>query len=217
MDGKILIFDGHRLNLEVFTQVLEREKHLQHYHIKGVKETLHISNADADEVKLMILNVCGFFTSGIKELLDELKTKSNKIPIMIISKQAEPSAIKKCYEAGVKCFLGKDTELDEFRFAIKQVLEGKVYITEEVKLAFLESLVKTETEKEKKHQLSDELTSREKDVLKLLCEGMKSREIAEKLFISTHTVDSHKRNIMLKCGVNSISKLVKYSLENQMI
>jgi len=63
----------------------------------------------------------------------------------------------------------------------------------------------------------EELTAREKDVLHLICEGLRSREIAERLFISTHTVESHRRNMMLKFNINSSNQLVKYALENRLV
>ncbi|MCB4235065.1 LuxR C-terminal-related transcriptional regulator [Kaistella anthropi] len=61
------------------------------------------------------------------------------------------------------------------------------------------------------------MTAREMDVLSLICEGMRTKEIAEKLFISVHTVESHRRNIMLKLNINNSSRLVKYAIDHSLV
>ncbi len=217
MKGQILIFDEHRLYLDVFTKFLENDAVLSKFKFSGITDSAFFSGADPTKIDLIVLNLCGVMATEIKSILQEMKAKNDEIKIVIISKTADVRAMKKCYEAGVKSFLGKDTGTDECLFAIKQVLAGKVYITEEVKKIFLESLYQTETDNAKKNFFSEELTTRELEVLRLLCEGLRTREIAETLFISSHTVDTHKRNIMMKYGVNNISKLVKYSIENRIV
>ncbi|MGA9213121.1 response regulator transcription factor, partial [Kaistella sp.] len=85
------------------------------------------------------------------------------------------------------------------------------------KCALLNFICNIEEEGEKKYNSSEELTAREKDVLLLICDGLRSKEIAGKLFISTHTVESHRRNMMLKLNINNSSKLVKFAMENRLI
>ena len=70
---------------------------------------------------------------------------------------------------------------------------------------------------EKDYQLTEPLTERELEILALLCEGLSPREIADKIYLSPRTVETHKKNIMQKMEVNSIGKLISVALKNNLI
>jgi DNA-binding NarL/FixJ family response regulator len=70
---------------------------------------------------------------------------------------------------------------------------------------------------EKDYQLTEPLTERELEILALLCEGLSPREIADKIYLSPRTVETHKKNIMQKMEVNSIGKLISVALKNKLI
>ena len=92
-----------------------------------------------------------------------------------------------------------------------------MYVNHDAKNALLNYICNVEDESSKKLTGWEDITAREKDVLFLICEGLRSKEIAEKLFISPHTVDSHRRNMMLKFNLNNSSKLVKFAMENRLV
>ena len=117
----------------------------------------------------------------------------------------------------MKSYLGSTTSSQEFLEALKQVISGQIYLSDDTKNALVSSICNTEEKNEKKRVGLEDITAREKDVLLLVCDGLRSKEIAEKLFISTHTVESHRRNMMVKFSVNSSSKLVKFAMENRLI
>ena len=88
-------------------------------------------------------------------------------------------------------------------------MNGGMYLSEELPNIF------NEKPKRKSGYLFAELTSRELEVLALICDGKTSSEISEKLFISFNTVESHRSNISLKVGVKNTAGLVKWALENE--
>ena len=94
---------------------------------------------------------------------------------------------------------------------------GLVYINDDTKNDLFNYICTVGDPDKEKAVGIDDLTTRELDVLGLICEGMRAREIAEKLFISIHTVESHRRNIMLKLNINNASRLLKYAIDHHLV
>lgn len=114
--------------------------------------------------------------------------------------------------------INKSIAKDELVAAIKTVYNGGRYFgpgyDEEKLLDLLKNYKITVKEKE---SIIEELTGRELETLKLVCEGLSVKEISDKLNISNRTVESHKLNIMKKFGVTTSTQLIKYALKNQLI
>jgi DNA-binding NarL/FixJ family response regulator len=108
--------------------------------------------------------------------------------------------------AGVKGFIQKKATKPELQQAITDVFKGGNYFSQEIikQLAF----------KTVKHQLHEELTTRENDVLNLVCKGHTSQEIAQKLFISIKTVEVHRTNIFRKVNTRNIAELIIWAVKN---
>jgi DNA-binding NarL/FixJ family response regulator len=108
--------------------------------------------------------------------------------------------------AGVKGFIQKKATKPELHQAITDVFKGGNYFSQEIikQLAF----------KTVKHQLNEELTTRENYVLNLVCKGHTSQEIAEKLFISIKTVEVHRTNIFRKANTRNIAELIIWAVKN---
>jgi two-component system response regulator NreC len=148
-----------------------------------------------------------------KTTLIELKKKHPELPILMLSMLNEKAIIQSCITHGAIGFLNKDCSLDEFKMAIENAFSGTVFYSREV----LKSLSGTASNSVNNHSHIEELTERELDVLRLLCEGMSPKEIGEKLFLSPRTVEKHKDNIMQKMEVSSVAKLISVALKNKLI
>lgn len=133
--------------------------------------------------------------------------------IISIGKSFEIRVIRKFFEAGIFAYLDKNSNSEELLKSIDTVMKDKVYLCDVTKERMINYLSNTE---EKKY-LGEPLTNREMDVLKLLSDGLNSREISEKLFISVNTVETHKKNIMLKLDVKNSVGIVKYAFENNIL
>jgi len=115
--------------------------------------------------------------------------------------------------AGVKGFMLKNIDSDDLERAIKIVASGKSYFSEELLPYFTNKYLN------KTAPLVDDvhITQREMEVLKLIAEGMSSKEIANSLFVSERTVNGHKTNLISKTGSKSTLDLLVYSIKNGLI
>ncbi|TRX60723.1 response regulator transcription factor [Fulvivirga sp. M361] len=147
------------------------------------------------------------------ELAEKLKSEEMTTKVLVLSTHNDEEYILRSFEAGALGYLPKDTEEEEFLAAIKVVADGDVYYTNEVSNILTRSLIK------QKRTFDDarDLTEREKEILKLIVEGMSNKEIGDKLFISVRTVDTHRRNIMDKIEAKNTAELVRKAIEDKLI
>ena len=126
----------------------------------------------------------------------------------------ESSLIKLMLSNGAKGYVLKNAGQDEVIEAITQVYQGKTYLDDTVN----EIIVNTVTKASKKSQQSPfpSLSRREKEILELILEEHTTQEIAEKLFISFGTVETHRRNMLIKTGARNTAGLVRIALEYEL-
>lgn len=144
-------------------------------------------------------------TSGI-DLCKEIKSKYQTIKILALTSYNEKSIIKKMIENGADGYLLKNSDAYDITEGIKEVTLGNKYFAAEV-----DSILR----KEEPTEIL--LTKREKEVLMLIADGMTNNEIAEKLFISSLTVDSHRKNLITKLNARNTASLIKIAIENNFI
>ena len=160
------------------------------------------------DVVLLDINMPGM--NGIdtcKKLLSELP----EIKIVAISMHKESSLIKLMLNNGAKGYVLKNAGQDEVIDAIKTVHEGKMYLDDTVNEIVLNSVLKNGNEKVKSPFPT--LSRREKDVLRLIIDECTTQEIADKLFISFGTVETHRRNMLIKTGARNTAGLVRTAIE----
>lgn len=119
-------------------------------------------------------------------------------------------------KAGAKGYLPKDTSKEELLEAIKVLSEGGEYYSKLVSDNLLKGYIKN-FKVEQNLMEKQELTQREIEILKLASSGYTNKEIADKLFISTKTVDAHKNHIMQKLKLKNTAELVLYAVKNKII
>ncbi len=147
------------------------------------------------------------------ELAEAIKKDYSDTKVLVLSTYSDEEYILSAFEAGALGYLPKDTDEDQFLAAIKTVADGDVYYTKEVSDILTKSLIK------QKRTIDDplELTEREKEILKLIVDGLSNKEIADQLFISVRTVDTHRRNIMDKIEAKNTAELVRKAIEDKLI
>jgi DNA-binding NarL/FixJ family response regulator len=187
------------------------------YNLQGVDNFDELRQHILDQDCVLILNITSLNYLEISDEIEEFLKINKTLKIIVHAINTEVKLIKKFFDKGIKGFLGYNASSKEFFDAINHVTEGNVYVNHDAKNALLNYICNVEDESSKKLTGWEDITAREKDVLFLICEGLRSKEIAEKLFISPHTVDSHRRNMMLKFNLNNSSKLVKFAMENRLV
>ncbi len=149
--------------------------------------------------------------SGI-DLTLQLRNRFPLLKIILLTMVEDAHNIREAIRAGVNGYVLKTTGREELEKAISVVMDGKKFYSEDV----ISELASEEIEEliAKKPENVSQLTSREIEVLRLIVEELSSNEIAQKLFISLPTVESHRRNLMTKLKVKSSIGMVKYALRH---
>ncbi len=121
------------------------------------------------------------------------------IKILAYSGLSSPLLIDLLIKSGVKGYVNKASKIEELKFALSAVVQGKIYLPEPYRYLL---------KKDMREEANDEISSRELEVLKLISEGKKTHEIAEQLFISVNTVESHRKHLFQKLNVTNIAALI---------
>jgi len=206
----IIIADDHKIFLEGLSELLSKEVDLNILGGSGNRlEILEI--LENQEVHLVIMDIDMGELSGI-DLTDEIIQKYPDLKVLALSMHGEKNYIVKMLEAGAKGYILKNAGKEEMLNAIHTVANGNTYFSSQVSSKLIEHI--TNPEKTKKQNLGGiPITDREIEVLKLIVEEYSNSEIAEKLFISVRTVDTHRRNLLEKLGVKNTAGLVKYAIQ----
>jgi two-component system response regulator DegU len=127
--------------------------------------------------------------------------------------------INQAIEAGAAGYLLKDSNKEELLNAIKTVCKGETYFSGEVSKILLNKYLSVTKLKRLKIEAEEklELTKREKEILRFISDGFSNKEIANKLFVSTRTVDTHRYNIMQKLNVKNAAELVRLAYKLNLI
>lgn len=206
---KILLVDDHKMIRSALKLFLDNTQEV--FVIKEAssgKEALEKIQQEVFDLIITDLNMP--LMNGIELTLQILKIDPFA-KILALSMMNDDANIKKMLRAGAKGYLLKDCDEKEFLNAVKTVLSGKPYYSPGVKQVVMESI-----SSEKKKSEKSNLSKREKEILYLLFQEYSNGEIADKLFISLRTVETHKRNIMDKTGAKNLAGLVKYALKHNL-
>ncbi len=136
-----------------------------------------------------------------------------EVKILALSQYDEKRFVKRMIKNGASGYLLKDSDKDVLEEGIRKVHAGEKYFCKRLSM----SLVNQELKIEDNKSLFPKLTGREKEVLNLICMEHSSQEIADKLFISFHTVESHRANLIYKAGVKNTAGLVRWAVENDLV
>lgn len=207
---KIVLVDDHkifRVGLEVILNGIDGFKVVGSYgEGKLLMQDLKTKKTDLIFMDIRLAEENGVvLTKQIKQLYPEIK-------IIALTMFGEIEYFNEMIDVGVDGFLLKSTDIKEIETAVNKVVQGENYFAKE----FLGHL-NLKINKSSPQKSTIKLSEREIEVLSLICEGYSNNEIAEKLFISTHTVDGHRRNLITKTGVKNAPNLVMFALKNGLI
>lgn len=163
---------------------------------------------------LIITDISLPFISGI-DITKYVRANYPQIKIMVLSMHTNEEYISKALCAGANGYLPKDAGMEELIKAIRVISEGGRYFTKEISDTILDSFIK-QSQPIAPQLKNESLTNREKEVIRLVVDGLSNKEIADTLVISVRTVDSHKNNIMQKLQLKSSVELVKYAIKNNL-
>lgn len=208
----IMLVDDHQIIRDGIKQLLEDEGNL-----KVVMEAVNVDEAIKQlqymQPHVIITDLSMPNKNGF-ELLKHITSEFPDIGVIILSMHIEDVYIKKAIKLGVKGYLPKDISKYQLIEAIMKVSQGEQYFSNQVTQILMKDLLRQNKGSDEMQRLQ-KLTQREKEIIDLIMEGLSSSQIAEKLFISTRTVENHRANIMGKLQVKNTIELVKFIMENK--
>lgn len=136
------------------------------------------------------------------------------VKIAVIGNNFNLNEIRKLFEAGILCYVERETKLDEFLEGLKMLKTKSIFICNSAKERMVGYISHQNTGSENNTEL---LTKRETEVTKLICEGMSSKMISEHLFISVNTVETHRKKILMKLNVKNSVGIMKFAVENNLL
>jgi len=200
----ILLVDDHRIFLEGIKNLIQQPFEVKDTASSG-NEALELIKSSEFDILITDYEMPGI--NGL-ELVKAAKAAQPEIKIIVLSMHDDPSVTKELLRVGALGYLLKNDTFKNLTEALLKVIEGKRFLSNEI----AEILINTPEEEEK-----GVLTSREVEILKLVAKEFNSRQIAEILFISERTVETHRKNILKKTGAQNLVGLIKYAYANNLI
>lgn len=207
---KVLLADDHPVFLDGVSFIIDQLDQVEIVgKVKDGLEVLDFLKVNECDVLLTDLNMPNLDGEG---LVKELKRLGIKTKIIVFSMNNRGVIVSKLLKLGVDGYLFKDSDKSILLEALTTVHRGEKYIPEGVKTAIIENLVDPSRDI-KETEIGEDLNDREIEILKLIAYEFTQEEIAEKLFISPHTVSFHKRKLLLKLDVKNSPGLVRKAAE----
>ncbi|MBX2967283.1 MAG: response regulator transcription factor [Cyclobacteriaceae bacterium] len=207
---RILIIDDHPLVRDGLKIMLEGEGTVQ---IAGACKTAEEALAflAQEEPDIILLDINLPDMDGLA-LCEKIRETYVRVKIIGLTSANEAGIITGLLQRGGNGYLLKNMERDELLKAIEKVMAGKVYVSQDANEKVLEQFQQVGSTGE-----VPVLTRREKEILHLLADGLKGPEIAEKLFLSTLTVETHRKNLFKKFNVHNVQSLLKTAREQKLL
>lgn len=200
----VLLVDDHPILLEGMKNLIRDPFEVTHTATSGLAALDFIKSTEFD------LLITDYEMPGITglELVKAARIAQPEIKIIVLSMHDDPAVVKELLRSGVSGYILKKDTYKNLTDALQKVMEGKRFISDEV----AELFINLPEEEER-----GVLTSREIEILKLITKEFNSRQIAEVLFISERTVETHRKNILKKTGATNLVGLVKYAYANNLV
>jgi DNA-binding NarL/FixJ family response regulator len=179
------------------------------------QHTSLLDELKSNPVNVLIL-VIHSFTSIYTNLIIQLASHFPRIRVLVISVSNDEEAVLKSIKAGAKGFLAKDTSRTELLEAIYSLRNGHEFFSNSITVLLLNKYIrKLKTDDDRPDIRS--LSSREIEIMKMWGNSFTNKEIADKLFLSVRTVETHKNHIMQKLNLKTSVDLVKFAIRNNII
>jgi DNA-binding NarL/FixJ family response regulator len=200
---RILIADDHQMFIDGLRSILDKQNN-----IEIVAEALNgvqaVKMAGENNIDLVLMDVNMPKLNGI-EAARTIKEQFPNVKILLLTMYGTRDFIEKALEINVDGYILKNTGKEELMTAIATLMRNEKFYSEEVKNS---SFARKTSNVQEVH-----ISKREVEVLKLVAQELTTAQIADKLFISHHTVDTHRKNLLSKLGLKNAAGLVKFAMQ----
>jgi DNA-binding NarL/FixJ family response regulator len=213
---RILLVDDHTMLREGLAFLLSQVSGIEI--VGGISSGEEAVNSFKDynpDIILMDIMMGGM--TGI-EATRWIKEQDTGVKIIIISSEVKKEFVSTGIKFGIDGYLPKDADKETLIEAINTVKKGGKYFNQAItNLIFEDFYTGEKTGRKTRSKVSEGLTKREQEVLEQVASGKSNQEVADTLFISIKTVETHKTNILEKLGLRNTAELVKYAIKNNII
>ena len=210
MSIRVLVVDDHTIVKEGLCALLKEEAAVEVIGDAADGRTA-VRLAEELDPDVVLMDVALPGLNGIEATRQIIRSKP-RIRVLALSMYADGTYVSEMLKAGASGYLLKDCEFEELTRAIRTVAADHTYLSPQVSdvvvTDYLDHL------SEDNQSAASMLTPREREVLQLLAEGESTKEIAEKLYISVKTVETHRRQIMEKLDIFTIAELTKFAISH---
>lgn len=211
---RVFITDDHEIYLEGLALLLGKQEGIEVVGTALSGKDL-LSRLKDIETDVLLLDVY-LPDIGEEELLQSIRASRPDLKIIYLTLLRGTRYIHKLTRHNIQGYVLKNVLLDELKTALQTVHEGNSYFSKDINIGDREEDFRNTITIEDK-QIDEILSRRELEVLKLICREYSNAEIADKLFLSVSTVETHRKNLIAKLGVNNTVGLVKFALRNKLI
>jgi two-component system, NarL family, nitrate/nitrite response regulator NarL len=202
----VLVVDDHPMVLEGMKSLLSN---IAYVHIEGMVanafEAMDCLKCSVVHVAIVDINLPDI--NGI-ELTKKIKTEYPSVQVLAMSTFKERSYISQMIQNGASGYLVKSAGKEEIEEAILNAHEGKLYLSMDINTVDVNKQLNTPL---------PVISTREKEVLMLIADGLTNSQIAAQLFISLHTVESHRKNLLTKFNINNTASLIKLAVQYNIV
>ncbi len=205
---KVVLVDDHRIVLDGLVSLLESDPDFVILAaLQSGEDVLEFFKKDQPDILVTDYSLPGI--SGL-ELTRMVKRDYPDVKVVALSMHDEAHLVKGILKEGVDGYLLKNIQQFELKNALKQIMLGMPYVSPEITKLLMQDLNRSDGN-------ADLLTDRERDILRLIAKEFSNKQIAEELFISERTVETHRKNIFRKTNTTSLVGLIKFAFANHLI
>lgn len=208
---RIVLVDDHQMLIDGLVAILSNYQEIE------IIKTFTNGNLLIDELhtlqpEIVLTDISMPAIDGY-ELTKKIKQIQPSIHVIALSMSGNIADINKMIDVGISGYVLKNVGNKELIEAINKVSQGKMHFSDDI----TEEMIKNKHKKQDKDDDQPKLTDRELEILRLIVQELNNAEIADKLFISERTVETHRKNMIRKFNTKTIVGLIKYAMDNRLI
>jgi DNA-binding NarL/FixJ family response regulator len=205
--SRILIVDDHPMTRQGLVTLIEHQPDWAVcFEAQNAEQALEAIAKTKPDLVLVDISLPG--KSGL-ELIKDIRALHEHLPVLVISMHDESLYVERVLRAGARGYVPKHAGAAKMVEAIRAVLNGRIYVSEEMSAHFLEQL--SGRSSPQMRSPVERLSDREFEVFELIGQGLSAHDIAHRLFLSAKTVDAHRANIKEKLKIKTTAELIAYA------
>jgi DNA-binding NarL/FixJ family response regulator len=213
---RIFLVDDHQIVKQGIRYLLSADSK---YDIVGESNNAEdlMSQLDKLKIDVVISDISLEGMDGIELTKKIRKLSKGAIKVLILSMHSDSYYINQCFEAGASGYLLKDFGRNELFSAIEKVMKNEIYISRTISHILANNYLNKEFTGRHTPESKVDITRREKEIITLISMGLSNKEIADKIHISTNTVDAHRYNVLKKLEVKNTAEMLMKAIKLRII